>query len=127
MLRAFVMDFGDSHDQFLPLFEFAYDNNYQSSIQMAPYEALYGRRCRSPVGCFEPKEAKLLGTDLVWDALEKVAYVDRKFKNVAYMVGERDLLRVSPMKGMMRFGEKGKLSPRYIGPFDILERAGEVA
>ena len=109
---------------------------------MAPYEALYGRRCRSPVGWFEPGEARLLGTDLVQDALDKVkiiqdrlrtaqsrqkSYADRKVRDIAFMVGERILLRVSPMKGVMRFGKKGKLSPRYIGPFEILERVGEVA
>ena len=69
MLCACVMEFGGSWDQFLTLAEFAYNNSYQSSIQMVPYEALYGRRCRSPVGWFEPGEARLLGTDLVQDAL----------------------------------------------------------
>ena len=83
-----------------------------------------------------------MGTNLVQDALEKVkliqdrlrtaqsrqkSYADRKVRDVAFMVGERVLLRVSPMKGVMRFGKKGKLSPRYIGPFEILERVGEVA
>ncbi|XP_070047021.1 uncharacterized protein [Nicotiana tomentosiformis] len=109
---------------------------------MAPYEALYGRRCQSPVGWFEPDEARLLGTDLVQDALDKVKviqdrlctaqsrqkrYADRKFRDVVIMVGERVLLWVSPMKGVMRFGKKSKLSPRYNGPFDVLRRVGEVA
>ncbi|XP_070019621.1 uncharacterized protein [Nicotiana sylvestris] len=74
--------------------------SYQSSIEMALFEALYGRRCRSPIVCFEPGEAKLYGTDLVKDALEK---------------------------GIMRFGKKGKLSPRFIGLFEVLRRVGEVA
>lgn len=109
---------------------------------MAPYEALYGRRCRSPVGWFEPGEARLLGTNLVQEALDKVmiiqdrlrtaqsrqkSYADCKVRDVAFMVGERVLLRVLPMKGVMRFGKKGKLSPRFIGPFEILDRVGEVA
>ncbi|XP_070057880.1 uncharacterized protein [Nicotiana tomentosiformis] len=117
-------------------------NSYQSSIQMASYEALYGRRCRSSMGWFEPGEASLLSTDLVQDDLEKVKliqdrlrttqyrqkrYADRKVHNVAFMVIERVLLRVSSMKGVMRFGKKGKLSRRYIGPFEILKRIGEVA
>ncbi|XP_070039707.1 uncharacterized protein [Nicotiana tomentosiformis] len=125
-----------SWDQFLPLAEFAY-NNFQSSIQVASYEALYGRKYHSPVGCFEPGEARLLGTHLVRDAMEKVKviqkrlrmvrskqknYVDRKVRDVAYMVGEKILLRVSPMKSVMRFGNKGKLSLRFIGPFEVLER-----
>jgi len=72
MLRACVIDFGGSLDQFLPLAKFAYNNNYQSSIQMATYESLFGRQCRSPVGWFELGVARLLGTDLVQDALEKL-------------------------------------------------------
>ncbi|XP_070046225.1 uncharacterized protein [Nicotiana tomentosiformis] len=109
---------------------------------MAPYEALYGRRCRSPAGWFESAEAQLLGTDLVQDALDKVkiiqdrfriaqsrkkSYADRRVRDVVFMVGEKVLLWVLPIKGVMRFGKKGKLSPKYIGPFDILERMGEVA
>ncbi|XP_070013227.1 uncharacterized protein [Nicotiana sylvestris] len=136
------MDFGGSWDQLLSLVEFAYNNKYQSSIQMALCKALYGRRCCSPVGWFEPGEANLLGTDLVRDAMEKVkliqdllhtsqsrqkSYADWKVHDVAFMVGERVLLRVSPMKGVMRFGKKGKLIPRYIEPFEILERNGDVA
>ena len=80
MLRACVIDFGVSWDQFLPLAEFAYNNSYQSSIQMAPYEALYGRRCRSLVGWFEPGEARLLGTDLVQDALDKVKLIQERLR-----------------------------------------------
>ncbi|XP_070011661.1 uncharacterized protein [Nicotiana sylvestris] len=109
---------------------------------MAPYEALYGRRCRSPIGWFEPREARLVGIDLVQDVLDKVniiqdrlrtaqsrknSYDDRKVRDVAFKIEERVLLRVSPMKGMMRFRNKGKLSPRFIGPFEILDRVGEVA
>ncbi|XP_070032438.1 uncharacterized protein [Nicotiana tomentosiformis] len=109
---------------------------------MAPYEALYRRRCHSPVGWLAHEEARLLGTDLAQYALGKVkmtqdqlctkqsrqkSYADRKICDVAFMVGERVLLRVSLMKGVMRFGKKGKLSPRYIRPFEILERVGEVA
>ncbi|XP_070055825.1 uncharacterized protein [Nicotiana tomentosiformis] len=136
------MDFGGSWDQFLPLVDFAYNIIYQSSIQMDPYEALYGTRCRSPVGWFKSGEVRLLGTDLVQDALDKVkiiqdrlrtaqfrqkSYADRIVGDVAFMIGERVLLWVSPMKGVMRFRKRVKLSPRYIGPFEILERVSEVA
>ncbi|XP_070045698.1 uncharacterized protein [Nicotiana tomentosiformis] len=108
---------------------------------MDPYEDLYGRWCRSPVGWFESGKARLLGIDLVQNALEKVkliqdrlhtaqsrqkSYGDRKVCDVAFMVEEQVLLRVLPMKGVMRFRKKGKLSPRYIRPFDILERVEEV-
>ena len=80
MLCACVIDFRGLWDQFLPLVEFAYNNNYQSSIQMAPYEALYGRQWRSPVGWFEPGEAWLLGTDLVQDALDKVKIIQDRLR-----------------------------------------------
>jgi len=80
MLRACVIDFGGQWDRFLPLAEFAYNNSYQSSIEMAPFEALYGRRCRSPIRWFEPVEAKLYGTDLVRDALEKVKLIQERLR-----------------------------------------------
>ncbi|XP_070034204.1 uncharacterized protein [Nicotiana tomentosiformis] len=100
MLRACVMDFRDAWDLFLPLAEFAYNNNYRSSIHMAPYEALYGRRFQSLVGWFEPGEARLFDIDLVQDALERVklihdrlhttqsrqkSYADQKVRDVAFM------------------------------------------
>ena len=142
MLRACVMDFGCGWERYLPLAEFAYNNSYQASIQMAPFEALYGRKCRSPIGWFEVGESKLLGPDLVQDALEKVkiirerllmaqsrqkAYADHRRRELEFSVGDQVFLRVSPMKGVMRFGKKGKLSPRYVGPYEILERIGKVA
>ncbi|XP_070022110.1 uncharacterized protein [Nicotiana sylvestris] len=111
--------------------------NYQSSIEMVPFDALYGRRCLCPIGWFNPSEAKLYGTDLVRDALEKVkliqkrlrtaqsrqkSYADQKVRGVSFMVGEKVLLKVLPMKGIMRFRKKGKLSPRFTGPFEVLRR-----
>ncbi|XP_070030051.1 uncharacterized protein [Nicotiana sylvestris] len=142
MLRECVIDFRGKWDQFLPLVEFAYNNSYQSSIEMAPFETLYGQRCHSPIGWFEPGEAKLYGTNLVKDALEKVkliqerlriaqsrqkSYADQKAWDVSSMVGEKVLLNVSPMKGIMRFGKKGKLSSRFICPFEVLRQIGKVA
>ncbi|XP_070015156.1 uncharacterized protein [Nicotiana sylvestris] len=109
---------------------------------MALFEALYVRKCRSPVGWFEPGETQLLGPDLVQQALEKVAlirerlrttqsrqksYADKRVRDLEFMKGEKVFLKVSPMKGVMRFGRKGKLSPRYIGPYEILDRIGSVA
>ncbi|XP_070041249.1 uncharacterized protein [Nicotiana tomentosiformis] len=109
---------------------------------MASYRALYERRCRLSIGWFKPVEARLLGTNLVCDALKKVkviqdrlhtaqsrqeSYADWKVRDMAYMVGENALLRVSPMKGVMQFGKKGKLRPRFISLFEILEKVGEVA
>ena len=142
MLRLCVMDFKGSWDHFLPLIEFAYNNSYHSTIGMAPYEALYGRKCRSPVCWVEPGEKQLEGPDLIRETMEKVpiiqqriktafsrqkSYADPKRKDVQFSVGDHVFLKISPMKGVMRFGKKGKLSPRYIGPFEILDRVGKVS
>ena len=142
MLRACVLDFEGSWDQHLSLIEFAYNNNYQSTIQMAPYEALYGRKCRSPVGWFEVGDHPLLGPDMVQDAVRKVglvrdrmraaqsrqkSYADNRRRELEFGVGDHVFLKISPFKGVMRFGKRGKLSPRYIGPFEILRRHGAVA
>ncbi|WMV58213.1 hypothetical protein MTR67_051598 [Solanum verrucosum] len=105
MLRACVIDLKGSWDDHLPLIEFVYNNSYYSNIHIVPYEALYGRRCRSPVGWFEVGEEALIGPDSVHDDMEKV----------------------SPMKGVMRFCKKGKLSPRYVGHYKILKRVGKLA
>ncbi|WMV26392.1 hypothetical protein MTR67_019777 [Solanum verrucosum] len=123
MLRACVIDFKGSWDDHLPLIEFAYNNSYHSSIQMAPYEALYGRRCRSPVGWLEVGEAALIGPDSVLDAMEKVQLIRDRLKTAQ----SRQKSYADPMKGVMKFGEKGKLIPRYVGPYRILKRIGKVA
>ena len=142
MLRACVIEFGGHWDSFLPLAEFLYNNSYYSSIDMAPFEALYGRRCRSPIGWFDAFEVRPWGTDLLRESLDKVKciqekllaaqsrqkeYADRKVRDLEFMEGEQVLLKVLPMKGVMRFGKRGKLSPRYIGPFEVLNLVGEVA
>ena len=78
MLRACVLDFKGSWEEHLPLVEFTYNNNYQASIQMAPYEALYGRRCRSPVCWTEVGERPFTGLDLVKDTFEKVHLIRKR-------------------------------------------------
>ncbi|WMV49180.1 hypothetical protein MTR67_042565 [Solanum verrucosum] len=109
---------------------------------MAPYEDLYGRRCRSPIGWFEIGEAGLIGPDLVHQAMEKVkviqerlktaqshqkSYTDVRRRELEFEVDDWVYLKVSPMKGVMRFGKKGKFSPRYIGPYRISKRICKVA
>ncbi|XP_070057312.1 uncharacterized protein [Nicotiana tomentosiformis] len=109
---------------------------------MTPYEVLYGKSFRSSIGWFETGEARMLGTYLVHDALDKVklnqnplrttpsrqkSYAVRKVHDVAYIECEKVLLKVLPTKNVMRFWKKGKLSQRFFGPFEILERVGEVA
>ena len=136
------MDLGGSWNDRLPLVEFAYNNIYHSSIEMAPYEALYERKCRFPLCWDEFGEREFTGPEIVQDAAEKVAlikrrlktaasrqksYADPKRRDVEFQVSNYVSLKVSPIKGVMRFGKKEKLAPRYIGPFEILERIGMVA
>ena len=142
MLRSCVLDFRGSWEDHIPLIEFAYNNSYQSSIQMAPYEALYGRPCRSPLCWAETGEVSSMGPELVRETTEKIrlirqrlqtaqsrqkSYADRRRRPLEFEVGDHVFLRVSPRRGLTRFGRGGKLSPRYIGPFDVIERIGAVA
>ena len=76
-----MIDFQGSWDEHLPLIEFAYNNSYHASIEMAPFEALYGRKCRSPIGWFEVGEIALIGPDLVFDAMEKVRLIRERLKS----------------------------------------------
>ncbi|WVZ52879.1 hypothetical protein U9M48_003885 [Paspalum notatum var. saurae] len=122
--------------------EFAYNNSYQKSLEMAPFEALYGRRCRTPLNWSEPGERVTFDPDLVTQAEEQVkfihdnlkraqsrqkSYSDRRRRPLVFEKDDHVYLRVSPMKGVHRFGVKGKLAPRYVGPFKITERCGSVA
>ncbi|KAK9007226.1 hypothetical protein V6N11_051055 [Hibiscus sabdariffa] len=142
MLRACVLEFQGSWENFLPLAKFAYNNSYHSSIQMAPYEALYGRKCRTPISWTELKEKRLLGPELAQETEEMVRiirgrlkasfdrqklYADLKRRDIKYNVGDQVFLKVSPWKKVLRFRQKGKLSPRFIGPYCILKRIGFVA
>ncbi|KAH0705906.1 hypothetical protein KY285_010431 [Solanum tuberosum] len=126
MLRAAVIDLKGNWDDHLPLIEIAYSNSYHSSNQMSPYEARYGRRCMSLIGWFEVGEAGLIGPDLVHQVMEKVkviqerlklaqrrqkSYTDVRRRELEFEVDEWVYLKVSPIKGVMRFGNKGKLSP----------------
>ena len=145
MLRACVVDFGGSWDVHLPLVEFSYNNSYHTSIQCAPFEALYGRMCRSPLCWTEVGDTQILktitGPEMIQETTNKISkireriksardrqksYVDNRRKPLDFNIGDRVLLKVSPWKGVVCFGKKGKLAPRYVGPFEILERIGLV-
>ncbi|GKB95723.1 putative reverse transcriptase domain-containing protein [Tanacetum coccineum] len=126
-------------DRHLPLAEFSYNNSYHTSIKTAPFKALYGRKCRSPICWAEVRDAQLTGIEIVYEITKKIiqikkciqaardrqkSYADMRRKPLEFEVGDKVMLKVSPWKGVIRFGKRGKLNPRYIGPFKILDRVG---
>jgi hypothetical protein len=142
MLRACIINFDTSWDKCLALAEFSYNNSYQASLKMAPFEALYGRKCRTPLNWSQVGERKFFGPNSLKEAEERVEVIKENLKAAQvrqksyqdkgkvvreYQVSEKVYLRVSPTKGVQRFGVKGKLSPRYIGPYEITEICGPVA
>ncbi|GKB12241.1 putative reverse transcriptase domain-containing protein [Tanacetum coccineum] len=116
MLRACVLDFGGSWDVHLSLVEFSYNKSYHSSMRCAPFEALYGRKCCSPIMWAEVREGQLIGHELVQETTEKISQIKDRLK-----------VALSPWKGVVRFGKKGKLTPRFVGSFEIIEIVGPVA
>ncbi|GKC21577.1 putative reverse transcriptase domain-containing protein [Tanacetum coccineum] len=143
MLRACVIDFGNGWDRHLPLIEFSYKNSYHTSIKVAPFEALYGHKCRSPVFWAEVGDVQLLtDPEIIHETTEKIiqiksriqaardhqkSYVDVRHKPLEFQVGDKVMLKVSPWKGVIRFGKWGKLNPRYIDPFIVLAKVRTVA
>ncbi|GJX04064.1 putative reverse transcriptase domain-containing protein [Tanacetum coccineum] len=142
MLRACVLDFGGSWDVHLPLVEFSYNNSYHASVRCAPFKALYGRKCHSTIMWVEVGEGRLIGPELVQESTKKISqikdrlkvardrqksYADKRRKPLEFSVGDYVLLKVSPWKGVVRFGKKGKLAPRFVGPFEIVEKVGPMA
>ncbi|GKE63897.1 putative reverse transcriptase domain-containing protein [Tanacetum coccineum] len=138
-MSACVIDFGNSWDHHFPLVEFSYKNSYHASIKAAPYEALYGRKYRSPVYWSEVGDSQVTGPKLIRDTTEKIvqiknrllaarshqkSYADRRLKPLEFEVGNMVLLKVSPWKGAVRFKKGRKLTPRYIRPFKIVARVG---
>ncbi|GJS17112.1 putative reverse transcriptase domain-containing protein [Tanacetum coccineum] len=116
MLRACVIDFGKGWVNHLPLVEFSYNNSYHASIKAAPFEALYGRKCRSPVCWTKVGEAQILGPELIQETTERIvqikqrmqaardrqkSYADLKRKPMEFQVGDKVMLKVSPWKGVV--------------------------
>ncbi|GJZ15253.1 putative reverse transcriptase domain-containing protein [Tanacetum coccineum] len=126
----------------LDMMEFSYNNSYHTSIKAAPFEVLYGRKCRSPVCWAEVGDAQLTGPAIIHETTEKIvqiksriqaardrqkSYANIRRKPLEFQVGDRVMLKVSPWKGVVRFGKRGKLNPRYVGPFKVIKRVGTVA
>ncbi|GKD14155.1 putative reverse transcriptase domain-containing protein [Tanacetum coccineum] len=118
MLRACVLDFGKGWDRHLSLVEFSYNNSYHTSIKAAPFEALYGRKCRLPICWAEVGDSQLTSPEIIHETTEKIVQIKSR---------DKVMLKVSPWKGVIRFGKQGKLNPRYIGPFMIIAKVGTVA
>ncbi|WVZ58449.1 LOW QUALITY PROTEIN: hypothetical protein U9M48_008724, partial [Paspalum notatum var. saurae] len=134
MLRAW--------DKSLPYAEFSCNNSYQASLKKSPFEALYGRRCRTLLFWNQTGEKQVFGPDLIREAEQQIkmvcenlrvaqsrqkSYADVRRRDLSFKVDDFVYLKVTPMRGIRRFNMKGKLAPRYIGPFKIVERKGEVA
>ena len=136
-----MIDYKGSWDRHIPLLEFVYNKSFQSNIGMAPYEALYGRKCRTPLCWMELGERKVIGLK-IQETKEKVkmirerlkvatdrqkSYAHMKRKDIRYEIGDKVFLKVSPWKKVMIFEKRGKLSPRFISPYEVIEKVGSVA
>jgi hypothetical protein len=142
MLRACALQYGKSWDKSLSYAKFSHNNSYQESLKMAPFEMLYGRRCRTPLFWNETRERKIFGPNVLEEAEKQVrmvtknlrvtqsrqkSYTDHRRRELSFEVGDFVYLKVSPMRGLHHFKVRAKLAPRFIGPFKILEKSGEVA
>ncbi|GKD64208.1 putative reverse transcriptase domain-containing protein, partial [Tanacetum coccineum] len=122
--------------------KFSYNNRHHSSVKCDPFEALYGRKCRTPIAWAEVGESKLIGPKTIWETTDKIVQIKERLKTVrdrqksydnnrqkplGFSVGDKVLLKVSPWKGVVRFDKRGKLSLRYVGPFEVVERVGPVS
>jgi RNA recognition motif-containing protein len=135
MLRSCALQYGKSWDKSLPYAEFSCNNSYQESLKMTPFEMLYGRRCRTPIFWNETEERQVFGPDIIQETKKQVhqmrenlkvaqsrqkSYADRRQRELSFKVGDFIYLKVSPMRGLKQFQVRGKLAPRFIGPFKIL-------
>jgi hypothetical protein len=141
ILRACVLRYGKSWDKILPYAEFSYNNSYQASIEMAPFEAPYGRQCRTSLFWSQTRESQVFGLEVLRDAEKQVKMIRRNLKvaqsqqksyadkrrDLSFEIGDFIYLKVSPMRGTRRFKVIGKLAPRYVGSFKIVDRKGEVS
>ncbi|GJT38227.1 putative reverse transcriptase domain-containing protein [Tanacetum coccineum] len=142
MLRACVIDFGNGWDRHFPPMEYLYNNSYHTSIKVALFEALYGRKCRSPVCWTEVGDSQITSPKIIHEITKNIvqiksriqaardrqkSYADVRRKPIEFQVGDKVMLKVSPWKGVIHFEKRGKLNPRYVGPFKILAKVRIVA
>nr|GFC81457.1 putative nucleotidyltransferase, ribonuclease H [Tanacetum cinerariifolium] len=142
MLRSCALEWTGNWDDYICMVEFAYNNSWHASIKCAPFEMLYGGKCRAPICWDQVRERVIKGPKIIEVTNEKVtiakeklkeartrqkSYVDKHRRSIEFYPGDRVFLKVSPARGVRCFGIKGKLSPRFIGHFEILDRVGEVS
>jgi hypothetical protein len=142
MLRACALKGNQSWDKCLPYAEFSYNNSYQENIKMEPFEFLYGRKCTTPLFWNEPDDNQIFGPDILQETKRQVqmvrenlkqaqsrqkSYADNRRREMRFHVDDFVYLKVSPMRELRHFKIRGKLAPRYIRSFKILEQRGEVA
>jgi hypothetical protein len=142
MLRACALQDQSGWDKMLPYAEFSYNNSYQASLKMSPFQALYGRSCRTLLQWDQPREKQVFGTYILLESEENIkmvrenlkiaqsrqcSYADTRRRELSFEVGDFVYLKVSTIRGVRRFRVKGKLAPCYVGPYQILARRGEVA
>jgi hypothetical protein len=142
MLRACALQDKLGWDKRLPYAEFSYNNSYQASLKMSSFQALYGRNCRTSLHWDQPSERQVFGPDILLEVEENIrkvrenlkivqsrqrSYADTRRRDLSFEVGDYVYLKVSPIRGIKRFGVKGKQEPQYIGPYQIQARHGEVA
>nr|GFB05271.1 DNA/RNA polymerase superfamily protein [Tanacetum cinerariifolium] len=142
MLRSCALEWTGNWDDYICLVEFAYNNSWHASIKCAPFEMLYGRKCRASICWDQAGERVIKGPEMIEVTNAKVAvakeklkeartcqksYADKHRRALEFQPGDHVFLKVSPARGVRRFGIKGKISPLFIGPFEILDRVGEVS
>ena len=142
MLQAYALTYGKDWEKSLSFAKFSYNNSYQASLKISPFEALYGRRCQTPVMWSKVRERSLFGPDMIKEAEEQVAkvrenlkaaqsrqksYADTRRRPLELQPRDFVYLKVSPIRGTRRFQVRGKLALRYIGPYQIIEKIGTVA
>ncbi|GJY60282.1 putative reverse transcriptase domain-containing protein [Tanacetum coccineum] len=141
-LRVCVLDFEKGWDRHLSLVEFSYNNSYHTSIKATPFKALHERKYWSPICWAKVEDSQIIGPEIIHETTEKIiqiksriqaardcqkSYADVRRKPFEFQVGDKVMLQVSPWKGVIHFGKRGKLNPRYIGLFNILTKVRTVA
>jgi hypothetical protein len=142
MLRMYVRTKPSKWEDYLHLVEFAYNNGYQTSAKLSPFEILYGRKCTTPISWDNPADRLMVGPEMLQEMENMVrkvqqnlkeaqdrqkSYADQKRRHLEFQVGDHVYLKVKARKSSLKLGNCAKMAPRFCGPFEILARIGPVA